>query len=80
MAMLLTTLLVACQSSKVIEVEKLYVPTLDFPIFPKDSKMVNNHDGTVTVSADWIVRLEEYRIRIEETQKDYELLKELYDD
>lgn len=79
MAMLLTMLLMACQSSKVVTLEKLYIPTLDFPIFPKDSKMVNNHDGTVTVSADWIVRLEEFRILYESTENDYKQIKALYE-
>lgn len=77
--MLLITLLTACQTTKYVTVETTVVPELDFPIFPKDSKMINHRDGTVTVSADWIVRLEEFRIVYESTKKDYEQIKELYE-
>ena len=45
----------------------------------EDSKMINHRDGTVTVSADWIVRLEEFRIVYESTKKDYEQIKALYE-
>lgn len=78
--MLLTMLLTACQTSKVVTVEKVIIPELSFPIFPTDNQMKNNYDGTVTVTADWIVRLAEYKILIEETQNNYQQIKELYND
>ncbi|MBD5437728.1 MAG: hypothetical protein HDR37_04025 [Treponema sp.] len=61
-------------------VDKPYVPELVFPIFPALSGAERNGDGTVTVSEDWIVRLAEYRIRIEETEKTYGNLRSLFAD
>ena len=54
------------------------IPDVDFPEFPLASEIVDNKDGTVTAPAEWIVELEEYRIRIEETEKNYNDLKEIY--
>lgn len=76
--MLLTMLLTACRSTKVVTKQEVIIPELNFPIFPLDTNMKNNHDGTVTVSSDWIVRLEEFRIHYEETENDYKMIKELY--
>ena len=76
--MLLIMPLTACRSTKIVTEQEIVIPELDFPIFPLADQMINNRDGTVTVSADWIVRLEEYRIRIEETEKNYKMIKELY--
>lgn len=45
---------------------------------PLDSG-VKNPDGTVSVSGEWLVRLAEYRIRIEETEKNYNDIKALYE-
>lgn len=79
MAILLTMLSTACQSTKVITVEKVIVPIIDFPDFPLAETMKNNKDGTVTVPATWILRMEEYHIRINETEKNYTSLKSLYE-
>lgn len=35
--------------------------------------------GRVSVSEDWIVRLAEYKIRIEETEKNYNDFRALYE-
>lgn len=60
--------------------EKTVVPDVVFPIFPVLDGAVRDRDArTVTVPEDWIVRLEEYRIRIEETEKTYGDLKALYE-
>lgn len=78
MAMLLLMLLTACQSPQVVTVEKTIVPEISFPIFPLAENMTDNKDGTVTVPAEWVVLLEEYHIRITETEKNYNDLKNLY--
>lgn len=70
-------LLASCISPKVRPV----VPEVAFPVFPyiyigEESR---NPDGTVTVPGEWIVRLAEYKIRIEETEKNYKALKNLYE-
>lgn len=79
MAILLITLLTSCVSTKTEYIEKPVVPSITFPIFPALTEAKRNGDGTVTVSEDWIVRLAEYKIRIEETEKNYSDLKALYE-
>lgn len=76
-AMLLTTLLSSCASNGTRE--KVFVPDLVFPVFPSLDSGVKNPDGTVSVSGEWLVRLAEYRIRIEETEKNYNDIKALYE-
>ena len=78
-ATLLTTLLMSCASAKIEYIEKPVVPEINFPIFPELENEVLNEDESVTVSADWIVRLAEYKIRIEEIENDYNDLKALYE-
>jgi len=68
----------SCTSAKIEYIEKPVVPEINFPIFPELENGVLNEDGSVTVSADWIVRLAEYKIRIEETESNYNDLKALY--
>ena len=75
-AILLAMLLTHCIHTEYIE--KPVVPSLDFPIFPTLENEIRNDNGTVTVSGEWIVNLAEYKIRIEETEKTYSELKELY--
>ena len=67
-------LLMGCQSTKIDYV----VPELDFPEFPLAEEIINNNDGTCTVSSDWIIKLRLYQIDIERCKKDYQKLKELY--
>ncbi|MBQ3981909.1 MAG: hypothetical protein II631_07695 [Treponema sp.] len=55
------------------------MPDLVFPVFPSLDSGVKNPDGTVSVSREWLVRLAEYRIRIEETEKNYNDIKALYE-
>ena len=78
--MLLAMLLPACRTTKVEYVEKPVVPEIVFPIFPTLTDATRNREEhTVSVPEDWIVRLEEYRIRISETEKNYNELKTLYE-
>lgn len=79
-AILSATLLMSCQSAKVEYVDKPTVPSISFPIFPALTDATKNDDGTVTVSGGWLVQLAEYKIRIEETEKNYNELKSLYED
>lgn len=69
MVMLLVTLLTSCLTVS----EKIIVPELAFPKFPK----MELAEKGVTVSDDWIVRLAEYKILIEETEKNYNDIKSL---
>lgn len=69
----------SCASAKIEYIEKPVMPEINFPIFPELENEVLNEDGSVTVSADWIVRLAEYKIRIEEIEKSYNDLKALHE-
>lgn len=80
MAMLLIMLCMACQTPRVEYVEKPVVPEIAFPTFPILTNASRNKESrTVSVPEEWIVRLEEYRIRIKETEKNYNELKALYE-
>ncbi len=68
----------SCASGKVEYIEKPYVPEISFPIFPALEDAQKNTDGSVTVSGAWIVELSKYKIRIEETEKNYNEIKALY--
>ena len=72
------TLSTACQSPKIVTVEKAVVPEITFPVFPLADGMTDNKDGTVTVPGEWIVRLEEYHILIQKTEAEYDGLREIY--
>lgn len=78
MAILLAMLSMSCVTTKIEYIEKPYVPEITFPIFPALPNY-ERKDGNVVVSEDWIVRLAEYKIRIEETERNYNDLKELYE-
>ena len=75
--MLLLMLLTACPSTRVVE--KTVVPYVEFPEFPLAEEMKQTEEG-VLVPNQWIVDLEEYHIKIEETEKVYKRLYELYGD
>lgn len=78
-AMLLATLLMGCTSTKIEYIEKPYLPELNFPFFPELYGDVRNPDDTVTVPGEWIIQLREFQIHYEETEKDYNDLKALYE-
>lgn len=77
-AILLLTLLTSCVSGRVEYIEKPYVPEISFPIFPALEGGTENEDGTVSIPAEWIVELAVYKIRIEETEKNYKDIQALY--
>lgn len=77
-AILLQTLLMSCASGKIEYIEKPYVPEITFPVFPTLDGGNENEDGSITVPAEWVLQLAEYKIRIEETEKNYNEIKELY--
>lgn len=72
-------LLTACASTEPIIVEKMVVPEITFPTFPLADSMTDNKNGTVSVPSEWLVRLEEYHIRINSTEEYYNGLKEVYE-
>lgn len=72
-------LLTACVSTEPIIVEKVVVPEITFPTFPLADSMTDNKDDTVSVPSEWLVRLEEYHIRINSTEEYYNGLKEIYE-
>lgn len=72
-------LLTACASTEPIIVEKVVIPEITFPTFPLADSMTDNKDGTVSVPSEWLVRLEEYHIRINATEEYYNGLKEIYE-
>lgn len=75
MAMLLATLLMSCATTSV-ETE-MVVPELVFPEFP-DLVEYEVKEGGTLVDNMWIIRLAEYRILIEETEKTYNEIRGLY--
>lgn len=75
-ATLLAMLLTSCTSTEYVE--RQFVPEIIFPVFPALDGETRNADGTVSVPGEWLVRLAEYRIRIEETEKNYNGIKALY--
>lgn len=70
-------LLMSCQTTA--EISDPVIPQLVFPEFPVLENAVKNTDGTVTISGEWLLRLAEYKIRIEETEKTYTEIKALYE-
>ena len=72
--------LTSCTSASREYIEKPVVPEVSFPIFPALDGERKNDDGTVTVPSEWLVRLAEYKIRIEETERNYNELKALYEE
>lgn len=72
-------LLTSCNSTKIRYIEKPFVPEISFPTFPVLTEVERNDDGTVSVKEEWLVRLAEYKVLIEETEKNYKELKALYE-
>lgn len=54
------------------------MPEIVFPIFPALEGAARNDDGTVSVDADWIVRLAEYKIKIEAAEINYREMQKLF--
>lgn len=73
----LITLLTYCVNTKTVE--KTYFPELVFPIFPELKECERTENGVI-VPNEFITSLAEYKIWIEETEKNYNEMKELYDE
>lgn len=73
--MLLPMLLASCISERIEYRDR--VPELVFPPFPSLEGEVVTENG-ILVPEDWFVRLAEYRLRIEETEKNYVGIRDLY--
>lgn len=80
MVMLSATLLTSCKSSDPVPVYKTVITQTDFPTFPRADNIINNNDGTCTVPSEWIVKLAEYSIRIQEIENNYREIEQLYED
>ena len=76
----LILLLQGCRSTEIIYKTKTRIPELDPPVFPLADLMKNNADGTVTVDSEWIVNIEKFRIEYERLCKDYQDIKNIYED
>ena len=72
--------LMSC-ATKIKKENKVVVPELVFPIFPdlSDYEYKRTADG-VLVSNEYILALSKYKILIEETEKTYNDIKELYNE
>ena len=67
--------LMSCQSARTSP----ELPPLSFPEFPESDGMEVSEDGrTVTVDADWIVRLAEFRIKYDAVREEYSCLADIY--
>lgn len=76
-ATLLAMLLTSCTSIEYVD--RPFVPEIVFPVFPALDGEERNADGTVSVPGEWLVRLAEYRIRLEEAERNYNGIKALYE-
>lgn len=77
MAIALLMLLISCSTTKVEY--KVYIPTLDFPVFPHGESARDNQDGTCEVPSEWVVRVAEFENNYEAVRLEYEDLKKLFD-
>jgi len=77
-AMLLAMLLTGCVNTRYIE--RPYIPPLNFPEFPqlKNYNYIRNPDGTVTIDGEYLIKLTEYGMYMEGTEKTYNDLRKLY--
>lgn len=73
---LLAMHLISCATTKT-EV-KTIVPEIVFPIFPELNEYRITDEGVI-VPTEWIIRVAEYTIQIDETEKNYVQIKELYE-
>lgn len=71
--------LMSCATPTVVETARVVVPDLVFPPFP-DLAGGEAVEGGVIVPNDYVIRLAEYRVRIEETERNYLQIKGLYED
>ena len=81
LGMLLTTLLISCQSPKIEYVEKTVVPPLSFPVFPEPSEWATRDKAnrSVTIPEDWYVQIAEFENDYRGLLEEYERKKALYE-
>jgi len=65
--------LLNCQSTTDVKKE-MYIPEIIFPEFPVLEEY-ERKDGKITVPEEYILQLAEYKIRIEETEQNYNDIK-----
>lgn len=65
--------LLNCQSTNDVKKE-IYIPEINFPKFPVLEEY-EQKDGKIIVPEEYILQLAEYKIRIEETEQNYNEIK-----
>lgn len=70
-------LMTSCLSNNVVKVERVVVPELDFPEFPKIQRTVNS-DGSWLISKQSADNLADFYLRYQKTETAYESLKKIY--
>ena len=80
MVILLIMPLMSCVT-KIKKENKVVVDELVFPVFPDLSNYEHKRtENGVLVSDEYILALSKYKIQIEETEKTYNDIRELYDE
>ena len=77
LAIAFLTLLTCCKTPPP-QIDTLPFPELVFPAFPALENAERAENGVI-VSESWIVALAEYKIKIAETQKNYEAWRAIYE-
>lgn len=71
-------LMTSCQSSRVVTVEKVVIPEIVFPQFPKIKRTVNA-DGSWVIPEESTKALSEYYLKIQKAESEYNGLREIYE-
>ena len=71
-------LMISCQSNKVGTVEKVVIPEIVFPPFPRIERTVNA-DGSWLIPEKSVKALASYYLLISETEANYENLRVIYE-
>lgn len=75
-AMPLLMQLTSCAGTRVVE--RVVCPEILWPAFPVLGRCDFIDEGTANIDRDYLVRLAEYRIRIESEEEKYEAIKAMY--
>lgn len=68
--------IISCQSARVEY--KYIVPDIEYPAFPLLEREVHK-DGSWTIPKESVDQLAEYYVKIQESEKSYKEIKELYE-